>query len=381
MTIAATRNRHDTTPEATLFVAFELSEKTWKLGFTTGHAQKPRERTVSARQQERVLDEIAQAKRRLGLPETAPVVSCYEAGREGFWLHRFLQAHGITNHVVDSSAIEVSRRQRRAKSNGLDVRKLLSMLMRYEQGERKVWHVIKVPSMEAEDQRHLHRDLETLKQERASTTTRIKGLLSSYGIRVTSMTKLPEQLDALRLWDGSPIPPGLRRRVLRVYAHHTFVSEQIADMEAQRRAQLQTSSDASIDKVRQLMQLKGIGINGSWLLVMEFFGWRELKHRREVGGLAGLTPTPYQSGESAREQGITKSGNRHVRWMTTELAWSWLRYQPESALSGWFRERFGGGGKRLRRIGMVAVARKLPIARWRFLEKGVLPEGAVLKEA
>jgi transposase len=317
----------------------------------------------------------------LGLPETAPVVSCYEAGREGFWLHRLLLAQGITNHVVDSSAIEVSRRQRRAKSDGLDVRKLLSMLMRYEQGERKVWHVIKVPSMEAEDQRHLHRDLETLKQERASTTTRIKGLLSSYGIRVTSMTKLPEQLDALRLWDGSPIPPGLRRRVLRVYGHHTFLSEQIAEVEAQRRAQLQTSSDASIDKVRQLIQLKGIGINGSWLLVMEFFGWRELKHRREVGGLAGLTPTPYQSGESAREQGITKSGNRHVRWMTTELAWSWLRYQPDSALSVWFRERFGGGGKRLRRIGIVAVARKLLIALWRFLEKGVLPEGAVLKEA
>ena len=381
MTTTATHNANGNTADAPLFVAFELSEKTWKLGFTTGHGQKPRERSIPARDQERVLNEIAQARRRLGLPETAPVISCYEAGREGFWLHRFLQSQRITNHVVDSSAIEVSRRQRRAKSDGLDVRQLLSMLMRYEQGERKVWHVIKVPSMEAEDQRHLHRDLETLKQERASTTTRIKGLLSSYGIRVTSLTKLPEQLDALRLWDGSPIPPGLRRRVLRVYAHHTFLSEQIAEVEAQRRAQLQTSSDASIDKVRQLIQLKGIGINGSWLLVMEFFGWRELKHRREVGGLAGLTPTPYQSGESAREQGITKSGNRHVRWMTTELAWSWLRYQPESALSVWFRERFGGGGKRLRRIGIVAVARKLLIALWRFLEKGVLPEGAVLKEA
>jgi transposase len=144
------------------------------------------------------------------------VVSCYEAGREGFWLHRFLQGHGITNHVVDSSSIEVNRRRRRAKSDGLDVRKLLSMLMRYAQGERQVWQVVKVPSVEAEDQRHLHRDLETLKQERASTTTRIEGLLSSQGLRVTSLTKLPEQLDALRLWDGSPMPPGLRRRVLRV---------------------------------------------------------------------------------------------------------------------------------------------------------------------
>src|SRR5256886_11635689 len=171
MTTAVTHHEPENTIEATLFVAFELSEKTWKLGFTTGHGQKPRERTVTARQQEHVLDEIAQAKRRLGLPETAPVVSCYEAGREGFWLHRFLQGHGITNQVVDSSSIEVNRRRRRAKSDGLDVRKLLSMLMRYAQGERQVWQVVKVPSMEAEDHRHLHRDLETLKQERASTTT------------------------------------------------------------------------------------------------------------------------------------------------------------------------------------------------------------------
>ena len=379
MTTPATRTAYGTTPAGTLWMAFELSEKNWKLGFTTGPAQKPRERTVTALAQERVLDEITQAKRRLGLPEMAPVVSCYEAGREGFWLHRFLEAHGITNHVVDSSAIEINRRRRRAKSDGLDVRKLLSMLMRYEQGERHVWQVVKVPSVEAEDHRHLHRDLETLKRERASTMTRIEGLLSSQGLRVPSLTKLPEQLEALRLWDGSPLPPGLRRRVLRVYAQYTFLSEQIAAVEAERRAQLQTATEARIEKVRQLMQLKGIGINGAWLLVMEFFGWRAFNNRREVGGLAGFTPTPYHSGDSAREQGITKSGNRHVRWMTTELAWSWLRFQPDSALSVWFRERFGNGGKRLRRIGIVAVARKLLIALWRFLETGVLPVGAVLK--
>src|SRR5437867_10012961 len=379
MTTKATRNTQAKTSEGPLFMSFELREKTWKLGFTTGPGQQPRERNVTARDQERVLDEITQAKRRLGLPETALVVSCDEAGREGFWLHRFLQAHGITNQVVDSSAIEVNRRRRRAQSDGLDVRKLRSMLMRYHHGARQVWQVVKVPAVEAEDHRHLHRDLETLKQERASTMTRIEGLLSSQGLRVPSLTKLPDQLEALRLWDGSPIPPGLRRRVLRVYAHYTFLSEQIAAVEAERRDLLQTSPEASIDKVRQLMQLKGIGINGAGLLGMEFFGWRAFKNRREVGGLAGFTPTPYQSGESAREQGITKSGNRHVRWMTTELAWSWLRFQPESALSCWFRQRFGSGGTRLRRIGIVAVARKLLIALWRFLETGVLPAGAVLK--
>src|SRR5262249_38357704 len=349
MTSAATHNEQSPTTAATLFVAFELSEKTWKLGFTTGHGQKPRERTITARQQERIRDEIAQAKRRLGLPETAPVVSCSEAGREGFWLHRFLQGHGLTNHVVDSSALEVNRRRRRAKSDGLDVRKLLRMVLRSVQGERQVWHVVKVPAVEAEDHRHLHRDLETLKQERASTMTRIEGLLRSQGLRVPSLTKLPEHLEALRLWDGSPLPPGLRRRVLRVYAHDTFLSEQMAAVEAERRAQLQASTDTQIDQVRQLLQLQGIGIHGAWLRVMAFFGWRAFTNRREVGGLAGCTPTPYQSGDSAREQGITKSGNRHVRWMTTELAWSWRRLQPDSALRVWFRERFGNGGKRLRR--------------------------------
>ena len=160
-----------------------------------------------------------------------------------------------------------------------------------------------------------------------------------------------------------------------------MLSAQIAAVEAERRAQLHASTDARIDQVRQLMLLKGIGINGAWLVVMAFFGWRAFKNRREVGGVAGFTPTPYQSGARARDQGITKSGNRHVRWMTTELAWSWLRLQPDSALRCWFRQRFGGGGTRLRRIGMVAVARQLLIALWRFLETGVVPEGAVLKEA
>src|SRR4029434_10252771 len=219
MLTTAPHNEHYTethAPESVLFLAFELSEKTWKLGFTTGYGQQPRERSIAARHQARLLQEVAQAKRRFGLPETAPVVSCYEAGREGFWLHRFLQAHRITNSVVDSSSIEVNRRQRRAKSDGLDVRKLVSMLIRYAQGERAVWRVVHVPSVAAEDQRHLHRDLETLTQERASTTTRIKGWLSSQGVRLTSRSKLPEQLAALRLWDGSPLPSGLCRRVLRV---------------------------------------------------------------------------------------------------------------------------------------------------------------------
>jgi transposase len=280
----ATHNQHDTTTERVLCMAFELRETTWKLGCTTGHGQKPRERPVAARPQARLLQEIAQAKRRFGLPETAPVVRCYEAGRDGFWLHRFLQAQGSTNPVVDSSAIAVNRRKRRAKSDGLDVRKLLRLLMRYEQGDRDVWRVGPVPAVAAADGRHLPRDLATLKQERASTTTRSKGLLRSQGIRRTNLSKFPEPLDALRLWDGSEIPRGLRRRLLRVWAHHQFLSEQIAALEAERRALRQSAEDASLEQVRQLLHLQGIGSNGAWLLVMAFFGWRALKNRREVGG-------------------------------------------------------------------------------------------------
>jgi transposase len=226
---AATHNEHNTTTERVLFMAFELSEKTWKLGFTTGHGQKPRERAVAARELARLLPEIAQAKQRFGLPETAPVVRCYEAGREGCWLHRFLQAQGVTHHVVDSSSIEVNRRQRRAKSDALDVRKLVRMLMRYAQGERDVWRVVQVPSVEAEDGRHLHRALATLKQARASTTTRIKGWRRSQGIRLASVHRWPEPLKALRRWDGSPLPDGLRRRLLRVWAHHQCLHAQIAE--------------------------------------------------------------------------------------------------------------------------------------------------------
>ena len=244
-----------------------------------------------------------------------------------------------------------------------------------------MWQVVKGLSVEAEDHRHLPRDVATLKQERARTTTRLLGLLRSQGLRVTSLTKVPEPLEAIRLWDGSPMPPGLRHRGRRVSAHHTFLRAQIAAVEAERRAQLQTATDARIDKVRQVRLLKGMGIHGAWWVVRACFGWRACKNRREVGGVAGCTPTPYQSGDRARDQGSTQSGNRHVRWMTTELAWSWLRFQPDSALSVWFRERFGGGGKRLRRIGIVAVARKLLIALWRFLETGVVPEGAILKAA
>jgi transposase len=283
----ATHNQHDTTTARVLFMACALRAKTWQLGCTTGQGQKPRERSVAARPQARVLQEVTQAKKRCGLPETAPVVRGYAAGRDGCWRHRFLQSQGITHPVVDSSSIAVNRRQRRAKSEALDVRKLLRMLRRYAQGEREVWRVVHGPTVAAEDGRHLHRDVETLKPARASTTTRITGLRSSQGGRLTSLGTLPEPLAALRLWDGSAMPTGLRRRVLRVGAPHELLSQQIAELEAERHTLLQRSQDASLAKGRQLLHLRGLGIHGAWGLVRACFAWRAWKNRRAVGGVAG----------------------------------------------------------------------------------------------
>jgi transposase len=243
-----------------------------------------------------------------------------------------------------------------------------------------VWSVVRVPSVEEEDRRHLHRELLTMKRDRTRLANRIQGLLANQGLRVNWRRPLPRQLDALRSWDGAPLAQGLRARLDQEQERLELLNRQIEALEATRRERIRAgSAEPVVGKVSQLLTLQGVGSNSAWLYVMEFFGWRQFRNRREVGALAGLTPTPYQSGESHREQGIAKAGNRHVRAMAIEIAWGWLRFQPESALARWYEARFGHGSSRLRRIGIVALARKLLIALWRFLETGVVPEGAVLK--
>lgn len=324
--------------------------------------------------------EIAAAKKRFGLLAESCVVSCYEAGRDGFWLHRYLTNVRIENCVVDSSSIEVNRRARRAKADRLDVENLLRLLIRFSHGERKVWSVVHVPSPEEEDRRQLHRELRTIRNDKTRTTNRIKGLLANQGIRLQGRMDLcKERLNAIRLWDGSPLPPALRGRLEREWEHILFLQEQIRVLEAQRRSALRQQKEPDLAQVQQLNTLRGIGPSSSWICVREFFGWRKFKNRRQVGGLGGLTPTPYQSGTTNREQGISKAGNRHIRAVAIELAWSWVRYQPESKLTRWYIRRFADAGKRARKIGIVAVARRLLIDLWRFLEHGVLPEGARLK--
>ena len=368
-------------PQPTLYLAFELSDQDWKLGFTIGLGQPPRQRQIAAGDTTALKQEIVLAKQRFGLPADTPVLSCYEAGRDGFWLHRFLESEHITNLVVDSASIEVSRRGKHAKTDRLDVEKLLSMLLRYHAGESRVWSVVQVPSLAAEDQRHLHRQLLALKGERTRYVNRIKGLLVGQGIHLSVDSEFLTRLPKLHLWDGKPLPAGLAARLQREFTCWQFVQRQILDLETERRTAIRESQDPGMVQVRQLLRLKGIGENSAWLYVMEFFGWRDFHNRREIGALAGLTPTPFQSGGEDHEQGISKAGNTLIRAMAIEIAWGWLRFQPDSALSQWYQERFGAGSTRLHKIGIVALARKLLIALWHYLETGELPEGAALKPA
>jgi transposase len=370
---------HYITFGSTLYQAYELGNKEWKLGFTVGLGQSPRRRKIAGGDLVALREEIRLAKKRFGLPEDARVLSCYEAGRDGFWLHRYLVSEEIENLVVDSASIEVNRRAKRAKTDNLDLGKLLTMLIRYDSGEKKVWSVVHVPSVEAEDKRHLHRELSTLRKDRTRHINRIKGLLAGQGVRIPVRADFLEKLESVRLWDGSLVPPGLRARLEWEYAGLQFVSQQIMELEAERKRLISTSDDPSVEMVRQLLRLKGIGDNSAWLYVMEFFGWREFRNRRQVGGLAGLAPMPYQSGDESKEQGISKAGNRPVRGMGIEIAWGWLRHQPESELTLWYQEKYGDAGRRMRKIGIVALARKLLVALWRYLETGEIPAGAQLK--
>lgn len=364
-----------------LYLAFELSSSTWKLGFTIGHGQRPRERNISARDLKALEWEIDQAKKRFRLPQDAPVLSCYEAGRDGFWLHRYLESVGVLNLVVDSSSIEVNRRKRRAKTDSLDVAKLLTMLLRYHGREKKVWHVVRVPTVEQEDNRQLHREMMALKKERTRHINRIKALLTGQGLRMHMQVRADflHQLETIRLWDGSRLPEGLVGLLQREHKRLQLVEEQIEELERERKEAIRNSTRPDIEMVRHLLRLRAIGVNSAWLFTMEFFGWRKFRNQKEVGALSGLTPTPSQSGLTNREQGIGKSGNRYVRALAIEIAWGWLRYQPDSELTRWYEERFAHGSSRMRRIGIVAVARKLLVELWRYLETGAIPEGAVLK--
>jgi transposase len=337
---------------------------------------------VTAGHYEELRAAVEQAKEKFGMDKNSRIVFCYEAGRDGFYPYRVLREQGHEAWVIDSSSIEVNRRARRVKNDAVDAAKILLLMQRQWRDEQAL-KIVRVPSIEQEDHRQHTREREELVIERGRVRMRMQSLLFAQGIR-----DFPKSIAKITRWleqRGQPLPPKLLARVKRELSRLKLVDEQLKAVNQQQEENCigSTANKDVADPIAQrLAQLKAIADTGASVLSSEYFGWRKFRNRREVGAGVGLTPTPYDSGESSREQGISKAGNKRVRRVIVELAWKWLRYQPDSALSIWFNERFGlGAGKRSRRIGIVALARKLLVALWHYLEHGVIPKGAVLKTA
>jgi transposase len=360
-----------------LLVAMEMSLKSWRLVMAPEGATHKRVKPVEAGNFIQVSQAVAEAKARFRLPAETKEVYCYEAGRDGFFPYWCLTEAGHEVWVIDPASIEVSRRQKQAKSDGIDGIRLAELMQRKAGGEERALRLVRVPPREVEDERQLTRERESLLHDLGRLRNQIESQLFTQGYR-----EVPKTAAELKPWleRQTELLPQLAARLERDV-------KRLALLESQ----LKAVKQALVEKLKEeeptrpatvaamLMQLKGIGLIGAWVLAGELFGWRTFRNRREVGAVLGLTPTPYSSGQDQREQGISKAGNRRARALLVELAWLWLRYQPDSALSQWFKARFGGNGKRMRRIGIVALARRLAVALWRWVAQGVLPEGAVLK--
>lgn len=376
----ATETRHAqfTAAWSTLFLALELGSTKWKLAFAVGVGHRPRIVQIPARDRARFDAEVTRARAHFGLPAETRVRSCYEAGREGFWLHRLLTGCGIDNVVVDPSSIAVDRRARRVKTDRVDAIALVTQLMHATAGDRRGWREVTVPSVAAEADRQLQREWDTVREDRKRARNRIQGLLATQGLAWPLTRRWPARLAVARLWDGTPLPPPLVERLQREWQHLEQIEHRLTTLRRERTARVHDRDDVVATQTRKLAALRGLGTNGALTLSTELFAWRGFTNGRQVGASLGLTPTPYRSDQSVREQGVSRAGNRRVRALSIELAWAWLRWQPDSALSRWYHARFGDH-RRARRIGVVAVARKLVIALWRYVESDRLPEGAVLK--
>lgn len=360
-----------------LYMAMELSKKKWKLCFGDGSHE--RQRTIASGNQGLLLKEISRAKEKFGLPEDAEVVTSYEAGRDGFWIHRMLWKHELGNTIMDPASIEVSRRKRKSKTDRLDAGRLLRLLLRSELwGEQKVFAAVCVPSPEEEAAMRIGRERERLLKERGGHRTRIRSLLCLHGIEVGNPAKMV--VSDLRDWEGKKLPESAQMEIEREQERLQLVEKQVKVLEAQQAAAVESALTSASSKAAKLKQLKAVGLQSSWMLSHECFGWRVFANRKAVGSFAGLTGTPYDSGQSRREQGISKAGNARVRTGMIELAWLWVRYQPESQLTKWYIDRYlADGTSRSKRKGIVALARKLLIALWKYVEQDILPEGAILK--
>jgi transposase len=371
-------------PARCLF-AIELSKQSWVVGFITPLSAKISRRILSGADWKSLLELIEEVRARVSREtgRAVEVISCYEAGYDGFWLHRLLEAHGIRNCVIDPASLQVDRRARRVKTDRIDTERLLRSLIAYLRGEPKVWSVVRVPSIAEEDARRLHRERDRLVSERVQHVNRIKGLCALHGIydyqplRPQAMARLEQ----LRTAQGISLPPRLKSEIKRELQRLELVVEMIATLEADRDAIVDdeaSTTHVNAKKIQNLHKLKAIGPEFAAVLVGEIFH-RDFNNRRQLASYVGYAPSPFQSGNVAHDQGISKAGNRKGRTTGIELAWLWLRYQPDSDLSVWFRARVGTVKGRIRRIAIVALARKLLVALWRYLETGVVPRGAVLK--
>jgi len=368
--------------DITLFASLELSKSKWVVTINSPGSEKFSRHLVEGGDGAGLIDLLsrsrAKAEQRYGVPVKAIVIQ--EAGLEGFWIHRLLIANGIVSHVVDAASIAVPRRHRRAKTDSIDGETLLRTLMAWARGERRVCSMVQAPSPEEEDRRRLTRERGALLEERIRHTNRIRGLLSGQGIRDYNPLRRDclKRLEALRTGDGRELPAMLKAEIRRELDRLALAATQLAAVERARDALIRADAEERNNPAAMLLKLKGLGPEFASLLWLEAL-FRSFANRRQVAAYAGLAPSPWQSGGVERDQGISKSGNRRLRKTMIELAWFWLRHQPDSALSRWFQARVGAAKGRVRRIGIVALARKLLVALWRYVTQGVVPEGAVLK--
>lgn len=371
--------------DSTLVLALELSGRGWEVGAVLpGVARRPRRR-LAPRDMAGLLRQIEAWKAealRAGRTVRRTVLS-YEAGRDGFWIARYLLAQGIEVQIMHPASIPVERRGRRAKTDRIDLDMLLRTLLAWLRGEPRVCSMVRVPSEAEEDMRRPERERERLVSERIALENRIENLLCLHGIVgfKPRLKQAAERLEELRSFSGTTLPPKLLEELQRLMTRHHLLSDQLREIELAREQAARTAEpDRTVQQIQMLAYLRGLGLATASGLAREVF-CRSFAQRRALAGFVGLTGTPFNSGGMQREQGISKNGNPRVRRILMQLAWRWLRFQPDSALSRWFVERTGGAKGRLRKIMIVALARKLLVALWRYVETGELPPGARLVAA
>ena len=371
---------------AAIFVSLELSRSIWLItSLSPGSGEKMSKHSVPAGDIAALLARFSELKQK-ALARTGksfPIVAIQEAGLDGFWLHRVLQSEGIESHVVDPASIATSRRRRRAKTDRIDGEALLRALLAYKRGEPRVCVMVKAPTPEEEDRRRLCRERKVLIAERVKHINRVKGLLFSQGVSGYQPLRRDrrQRLDELKTGDGRPLPTHLKTQISRELDRLELLLDQIKLAEAERDALLAVQQAAAPAPAgRMLLDLKGIGPEFAASLWLEAL-FRHFDNRRQLASYAGLAPTPWQSGSVDREQGVSKAGNPRLRTTLIQLAWLWLRHQPQSALALWFKERLSRNGGRMKKTTIVALARKLLVALWKYVTAGVVIEGAVVKAA